>query len=65
MAGFFDMASTVLLFVIVLTMYVAIPIILSYYLIKKKWMNDRLKLFFGIMLILNIVGYIVLALVKG
>jgi hypothetical protein len=62
---FLDVALTILFLLIILLLYIVTPLVLAIFLLKKRWMNNRLKTFFGIILIINIIGYIVLILIKG
>ena len=59
-----DFLLWIVILVLLFTLYIVSPILASYYLHKRLWMNDRLRTFLSVSLLVGGVGISVLVFVK-
>lgn len=61
---FFELLLTSVILIFFIVTYLIIPLVLAYFLIKRKWMTERIRMFFGYSLAMNVAVIVIFVLVR-
>lgn len=62
--NFFDLLLTIIILSFFIIMYLVVPSVIAYFLIKRKWMTERTRIVFGYCLSINVAVIVIFVLIR-
>ncbi len=62
--GFFDLLLAGLILIFFILLFIVMPSIIAFFLIKRKWMRERTRIIFGLALAANIAIILILVIIR-
>ncbi len=59
-----DLMIGIFVLILLVTLNIIVPLIVSYILLKRRWISDKLRAFFSIVLILNVALVSILVIIR-